>query len=113
MDQVCVNLEYLHTVKTVKLTITRRDPSARFHINYLGLHEKMRAGMVDRPEGTRNYLFMLFHSEVEVKTRDGREVWESPSLMAWTPPDGHYYGNADVPWSHSWFHCSGREIGPF
>ena len=63
MDQVCVNLEYLHVVKAVELTIAWRDHSARFHINYLGSHEKMRAG-TDRPEGMRNYLFMLFHSEV-------------------------------------------------
>jgi AraC family transcriptional regulator of arabinose operon len=112
MDQVCVNLEYLHLVKTIKLTITRREPQAGFQMHYLGLHEKMRAGMVDRPEGTRDYLFMLFHSEVEVKTRDGRESWPASSLMAWTPPDGHYYGNVRAPWSHSWFHCSGRDIGP-
>jgi AraC family transcriptional regulator of arabinose operon len=99
-------------MKTVKLTITRQAPLAHFQFSHLGLHEKMRRGMVDRPEGTQNYLFMLFHSQVEVKTSNGPEVWSSPSLMAWTPPDGHYYGNIDAPWEHSWFHCSGREIRP-
>ena len=66
--------------------------------------------MVDRPEGTRDYLFMLFHSEVRVRTRNGEESWPESSLMIWDPSDGHYYGQDKRAWDHSWFHCSGREI---
>jgi AraC family transcriptional regulator of arabinose operon len=99
-------------MKTIKLTITRPESSAHFQISYLGLHEKMKAGMVDRPEGTRDYLFMLFHSEVELESDKRERLWPPYSLIAWTPPDGHYYGNPDAPWLHSWFHCSGRDIGP-
>ena len=66
--------------------------------------------MVDRPEGTGDYLFMLFHSEVRVKTTEEDHVCFSPSLLVWTPPDSHYYGNIDTTWDHSWFHCSGADV---
>ncbi len=99
-------------MKTVKLTVTHQGTSAAFQIHRLGLHEKMPASLVDRPEGTGDYLFMLFHSEVRVKTRDGDSRWLSPGLMVWTPADGHYYGTPHRFWAHSWFHCSGRDIAP-
>jgi AraC family transcriptional regulator of arabinose operon len=97
-------------MKSLILTIARREPAAGFQIHRLGLHEKMAPAIIDRPEGTRDYLFMLFHSEVRVKSREGETVWPSPGLMIWTPADGHYYGNTEGVWDHSWFHCSGREI---
>ena len=98
-------------MKSVKLATARRESGALFQIHRLGLHEKMEAGIVDRPEGTRDYLFMLFHSKVQIKSCDGEGIWSVPSLMIWTPPDSHYYGNAQSSWDHSWFHCSGRDIG--
>jgi AraC family transcriptional regulator of arabinose operon len=66
--------------------------------------------MIDRPEGTHDYLFMLFHSEVRVKAEEGESLWSTPSLMVWAPPDGHYYGNTEQEWDHSWFHCSGKAV---
>jgi AraC family transcriptional regulator, arabinose operon regulatory protein len=99
-------------MKSIKLTVTRQETGAAFQVRWLGLHEKMSACMVDRPEGTRDYLFMLFHSEVRVKTREGESLWTSPGLIVWTPVDGHYYGNPNTAWNHSWFHCSGSDIAP-
>jgi iron complex transport system substrate-binding protein len=32
------------------------------------------------------------------------------SLMIWTPEDGHYYGNTQLNWDHSWLHAAGRDI---
>jgi AraC-like DNA-binding protein len=97
-------------MKSVKLSIARHDPAAPFQIERLGLHEVMPPEVVDRPEGTHDYLFMLFHAEVRVKSRDGESMWPPSSLMVWTPPDSHFYGNILQSWDHSWFHCSGREI---
>jgi len=99
-------------MKQIKLTLAHSEPRGTFQIHRLGLHERMKACMVDRPEGTRDYLFMLFHSEVRVRTSEGEAAWTSPGLMVWAPPDGHYYGNDKKSWNHSWFHCSGCEIGP-
>jgi AraC family transcriptional regulator, arabinose operon regulatory protein len=99
-------------MKSVKLATTRHDAGAPFQITRLGLHEEMTPAMVDRPEGTGDYLFMLFHSETCVRSRDGESLRPPSSLMVWTPLDSHYYGNMEEAWDHSWFHCAGREIGP-
>jgi AraC family transcriptional regulator, arabinose operon regulatory protein len=98
-------------MKSAILTVTRQEPGAGFQINRLGLHEKMRPCMVDRPQGTNDYLLMFFHSEVWVRSTEGETCWATPGLMVWTPPDGHYYGNLQSAWSHSWMHCSGPEVG--
>jgi AraC family transcriptional regulator of arabinose operon len=98
-------------MKSVNLTVTRRDAEAPFQITRLGMHETMPPLQIDRPEGTGDYLFMLFHAEARVRSREGESIWPSSSFMVWTPQDSHYYGNMLQPWDHSWFHCSGREIG--
>jgi AraC family transcriptional regulator of arabinose operon len=94
----------------VKLTFGSQDAGELFRVHRLGLHEEMPAGMIDRPEGTRDYLFMLFHSSVQVRTSRRETRWTSPGLIAWTPADGHYYGQPATTWDHSWFHCSGRAV---
>ena len=99
-------------MKSVRITVLHRDPGAAFQIHLLGLHEKMRPGMVDRPKGTGDSLFMLFHTEVRGRSCEGEADWSAPSLMIWTPKDGHYYGNTQKQWDHSWFHCGGKEIAP-
>jgi AraC family transcriptional regulator of arabinose operon len=108
-DLVGKNLEEFK-MKSVRLAISRHDAKAPVQISRVGLHEIMPALMVDRPDGTRDYLFMLFHSEVKVRSRDGESLWPASSFMVWTPPDSHFYGNGVRPWNHSWFHCAGREI---
>jgi AraC family transcriptional regulator of arabinose operon len=72
----------------------------------------MRPCLVDRPKGTGDYLFMLFHSPVQVRVGRKDREWPPSSFMIWTPQDGHFYGNASVAWNHSWFHCAGRDIAP-
>jgi len=98
-------------MKSTILTVTRQETGAGFQIHRLGLHEKIKACMVDRPEGTNDYLLMFFHSEVWVRSGEGETRWPTPGLMVWTPQDGHYYGHARSAWDHSWVHCSGREVG--
>ena len=98
-------------MKTVTLLVGTHDAGAPFQLKRLGLHEPMKAGIVDRPRGTRDYLFMLFHTEVQVRDRDGGAHWPASSLMIWEPPDSHYYGTRSQAWDHSWIHCSGPEVG--
>jgi AraC family transcriptional regulator of arabinose operon len=97
-------------MKSVKLAFTRHDAEAPFQIKRLGLHEEMPPMIVDRPEGTGDYLFMLFHSKVRVRAHDSESIRGPSTLMVWTPEDSHYYGSPLLPWDHSWFHCTGREI---
>jgi AraC-like DNA-binding protein len=70
----------------------------------------MPPGRVERPQGTGDYLFMLFHDEVHIRDARGDQAWPAGSLMIWTPRDGHFYGHASAPWGHSWLHCAGRDI---
>lgn len=81
-----------------------------FRIHRLAVHEVMHPLIVDRPDGTGDYLFMLFHSEVRIKSDRGDAMHPAGSLMVWTPKDGHYYGHESKAWDHSWFHCSGTAI---
>jgi AraC-like DNA-binding protein len=96
-------------VKEVKLSIVRAQTGESFQIHRLGLHERMRPGMVNRPGGTGDYLFMAFHSPVNIQS-ENNEPWPASTMIIWTPQDGHYYGNKSIDWSHSWFHCSGPAV---
>jgi len=98
------------SMRSFKLTFAPSIPKPGFQVHRLGLHEMMRPSLVNRPEGTGDFLFMLFHSPVRVKSQEKISEWPSSSLIIWTPKDSHYYGNPDATWDHSWLHCSGREI---
>ncbi len=94
----------------MKLKIIRETSGKSFRIHRLGLHEIMSPGLVDRPEGTGDYLFMLFHDDVRIRDRRGDVIHPRGSLMIWAPGDGHVYGSEAAPWDHSWFHAAGRNI---
>jgi len=85
--------------------------TARLSIHGLGIRQPMRAGLVDRPGGTGDYLFMFLYDRVRLRL-EGAETWYPPeTLIVWRPEDGHYYGNPETPWRHSWIHCDGSWIG--
>ncbi len=81
-----------------------------FAITCVGLREPMRPGIVDRPAGTGDYLLMLFHSPVIVRVAGKNTRQESGSIILWNPKQGHYYGNPDRDWDHSWTHCGGAFV---
>jgi AraC-like DNA-binding protein len=67
-------------------------------------HEPMEADhQVDRPEGTGDTLFMLFHEHCQI---DGASYppW---TLRCWPHAAAHRYGSPHALWHHSWIHCSG------
>jgi len=79
-------------------------------INGVGVQEKMRPGLVDRPKGTGDWLFMVFYDTVTLMTDAEPAAHPPAQLMIWTPRHGHYYGNRAVTWSHSWLHCDGTFV---
>jgi AraC family transcriptional regulator of arabinose operon len=97
-------------VKRLRLQILRDRNRKSFRLHLLGLHEPMPAGIVNRPQGTGDYLFMLFHSPVRLRSGGRERDWPASTMMVWTPQDGHFYGQADHGWDHSWFHCGGQAI---
>lgn len=53
---------------------------------------------------------MFFYESVNIKV-DGKIVIFPPnSLMIWPKRTGHFYGNPEHKWTHSWIHCDGSWI---
>ncbi len=77
----------------------------------LGIQEWMKPGIVNRPGGTGDYLFMFFYDETEIRHPDGSVVSHPPgAAVCWTPDSGHYYGNPAKRWRHTWLHCDGALV---
>ncbi len=71
----------------------------------------MPACLVQRPQGTGDYLIMLFHDEALVGSAAATAEWQpAETLMLWGPRGGQYYGNPKARFSHSWMHCDGRRM---
>ncbi|MDX2227278.1 MAG: AraC family transcriptional regulator [Verrucomicrobiae bacterium] len=87
----------------------RKPPvkTAELSIHALGIYEIMKPGMVDRPAGTGDYLFMLFHQPVLLEWGGERRWTGLTDLMIWDARQGHYYGHESKRWNHSWMHAAG------
>ncbi|MCK5844641.1 MAG: helix-turn-helix transcriptional regulator [Victivallales bacterium] len=70
----------------------------------------MRPGIVNRPHGTGDWLLMFFHDSVLLRDADGSRVHPSGTVILWSDSDGHYYGNTESHWRHSWAHFQGAEV---
>lgn len=79
-------------------------------IRGIGIRETMSPGIVDRPAGTGDILIMFFYDETIIRSARGTTLQPPNSLMIWPRAAGHYYGNPDKPWNHSWTHCDGTVI---
>jgi AraC-like DNA-binding protein len=78
-----------------------------FRINAFGIMEGMPPFLVDRPVGTGDFLFMLFHDPVLVRI-NGISTKVSPgTIVMWPNGAAHWYGNESLEWSHSWIHFAG------
>ncbi len=84
------------------------QPDSGFSVHGIGSREMMQPCTVNRPGGTGDILFMLFHNPVDLGCQDQVTRIDAGTLMIWDTTMGHYYGNATEPWSHSWIHCGGR-----
>lgn len=72
--------------------------------------EPMRPCVVDRPGGTGDRLLMLFHDPVWIDFHGRRAFHPAGTLRLWQLAAGHYYGNRDQAWSHSWLHFHGEDV---
>ena len=82
----------------------------RLSIRGVGVREVMPPCFVQRPEGTRDYLFMIFHDPVRIGEH-GAVLHEAGTIMLWERGAPHFYGNPLIRWSHSWIHCDGQDVG--
>jgi AraC-like DNA-binding protein len=81
-----------------------------FRINAFGIHEVMPPVVVDRPDGTGDYLFMIFHDPVCVQIAGHVKQLSPGSLVVWPRGAGHCYGQKQKKWDHSWIHCNGTWV---
>lgn len=90
----------------------RWEPLGRdFRINAFGIHEMMPPVLVDRPAGTGDWLFMLFHDPATVVLPDGEHRVGSGSLLCWPHGAAHRYGRNVAEWDHTWIHFDGSWAG--
>ncbi len=82
------------------------------NVTRIGIHETMQKGIVNRPLGTGDWMFVYFHDSVFIKTHLGITQYPPGSFIIWTNTDGHYYGNPNNKWMHSWVHFQGNSILP-
>jgi AraC-like DNA-binding protein len=84
--------------------------SDNLSIHAMGSRELMRPCIVNRPTGTGDYLIMAFHHQVELRPGAEPELHPGRCLVVWDRTSGHYYGNRDREWLHSWIHADGAFI---
>jgi AraC family transcriptional regulator, arabinose operon regulatory protein len=84
--------------------------SSVLNVRGLGIHERMRPIIVDRPSGTDDYLLVHFHSAVEVFVDGTMKPFPPDTFWIWRPGDRHTFGITDKCWDHSWIHCAGSTI---
>lgn len=85
--------------------------SPEFSVRGIGVHERMVRAVIRRPRGTGDFLFMLFHDELNAScTPELGAVHPPETLMIWPPGAGQFYGSEAKAYSHTWIHCSGTRV---
>jgi AraC family transcriptional regulator, arabinose operon regulatory protein len=84
--------------------------SAHLVVRRAGVRETMPPSFIERPKGTGDCLFMMFHDPVEIGLRTARRQVMPPSIIFWSRSSPHFYGNTARRWAHSWIHCDGPAI---
>lgn len=87
-----------------------RLPGGTLEVRGLGRREEMIPCIIDRPRGTGDWLFMVFHAEVDLRVDGTEERHPGPVLMTWAPDQGHWYGWKQASWLHSWIHARGPAL---
>jgi AraC-like DNA-binding protein len=82
----------------------------RLTVNGIGVREAMQPGIVDRPAGTADFLFMLFYERVDLVVGGRPATLPGRTLVLWAPGQRHCYGNAERTWRHTWVHCQGSGV---
>ncbi len=101
-------------MNSVKLFLepTKTPDTTACNVTGIGIHETMKRVIVDRPAGTGDWMLVCFHNPVFVKSYIGINKYSSGSFIIWSDTNGHYYGNPDAEWTHSWVHFEGKTISP-
>lgn len=108
MARLSQNLFILSVLSIRRLEKTPFFEHSLLQIRGLGVAEEMPPCFVERPAGTGDFLLMLFHDPVRFGPPESRQKLGAGALVLWRPEDGHFYGEPQTRWSHSWLHFSGE-----
>jgi AraC family transcriptional regulator of arabinose operon len=85
--------------------------SPQLTIRGIGVRETMPPGLIERPDGRGDFLFMLFHEAAAAGCAPRPRVLDFPDIfMIWTPGKPQYYGHPTERFTHTWIHCDGARI---
>ena len=77
----------------------------------IGVQEKMSPGIIHRPRGNDEYLFMYFYDDFYLQVNGHIRTFKANEFVLWKPGSPHYYGHPDQTWNHSWIRFGGNHIG--
>jgi AraC family transcriptional regulator of arabinose operon len=97
-----MTIRYLHPKPLLR--------SPQLSVRGLGIREVMPPAIVERPHGTGDFLFMLFHDAVQWGPPPQTRQLQPGTVVLWDRSASHYYGHAAARWSHSWVHCDGPAV---
>lgn len=58
----------------------------------------------DRPEGSGDYLFLLFLTDILIRTEDGSTSYGPGTCILYAPTDSQFYRNPDTGFTNDWIH---------
>lgn len=82
----------------------------RITVRGVGINEEMAPGIVHRPNGTEDWLFMLFYDPVMLGVDGVITPQPAHTLMIRRPWRMQYYGSTERRWRHTWVHCDGEHV---
>lgn len=87
--------------------------SPRFRVRGIGYREPMSPGLINRPNGTGDFLLMYFYDATRMGISLSAPVQKPERLFIWEPGDHQFYGHDTRRFLHSWIHCEGRAVEQF
>ena len=82
--------------------------SGGLSVRGIGIREAMPPSFIQRPQGTGDYLLMLFYDPVLFGP--ARRPVEPDTMVLWDRRSPHHYGCPTARWVHSWVHCDGAAM---
>lgn len=84
-----------------------RGRSGDFRVRGIGIGESLPPCLVDRPDGTPEWLLVHFHDPAEIQLDGNLREHPADTLVIWPARSLHLFGHRQRRWRHSWLLCDG------
>lgn len=83
-------------------------------LKYIGCHFiESQNFMIHRPNGSNDYLLLLFHTEVYMWLNDEKKLLKPGALILFTPSTANHYHNPYKGFDNDWFHFNADDFTHF